>query len=73
FHIDQRFSRNISGKAGLPDITLDSLIISATPYDELRELYGDGNRDKQRFVYAHILFFQRSEDYHYINIVFNDE
>jgi len=42
-------------------VELDSFIISATPYDELRLMYGEGDWDKARFAAAHILFAE--DDY----------
>ena len=43
-------------RSGLQDVTLDSFIISATPYQELRHRYDDGTWDMKRFAEAHILF-----------------
>jgi len=53
-------------KAGLKGVSLDSFIISATPYDTLRDYYGDGTWSKQRFADCHILFFARTSDYDYV-------
>ena len=39
-----------------PPVVLDSFIISATPYQELREKYDDGGWSRERFAKAHILF-----------------
>ena len=50
-------------KAGLKNVALDSFIISATPYDELRGYYGDGTWSRSRFADAHILFFDASPAY----------
>ena len=38
-------------------VILDSFIVSATPYEELRSYYGDGEWSKEGFSSAHILFF----------------
>jgi len=51
-----RLSEKISKRTGLKNMTLDSFIISATPYNELREIYGEGDWDRARFEQAHILF-----------------
>ncbi len=48
------------------DIILDSFIISATPFADLRTRYDDGTWDQNRFTSAHILFTERSADYDYI-------
>ena len=53
-------------KAGLKGVSLDSFIISATPYDALRDYYGDGTWSKQKFADGHILFFERTSDYDYV-------
>jgi len=39
-----------------PPVVLDSFIISATPYQELREKYGKGDWSRERFAEKHILF-----------------
>ena len=62
----RKLAEEWGSKANLKNITLDSFIISATDYDELREYYGDGNWSKQQFSEKHILFFPRSEEYDYV-------
>jgi len=57
-------------KAGLKNVELDSFIISATPYDELREYYADGKWSKQQFANAHILFFDKNDKYSYTTKLF---
>lgn len=57
-------------KAGLKNIELDSFIISATPYDELVQYYGDGNWGKEQFLDKHILFFEQTEEYSYAGRLF---
>ena len=42
--------------SGLKNVVLDSFIISATPYDELRQYYGTGDWPRHVFEEAHILF-----------------
>jgi len=59
-------AREIGRRSGRQDITLDSYIISATPFDELRQRYDDGTWDRERFAQKHILFQERDEEYDYI-------
>jgi hypothetical protein len=58
--------REIARRTGETQVSLDSFIVSATPYEDLRKTYDDGNWDRARFRNAHILFPERSEDYDYI-------
>jgi len=67
----KELSKRWGTKKGLKDITLDSFIISATPFDELRDYYGDGDWSKDEFANRHILFFERHDGYNYIDILFN--
>ncbi len=53
-------------RTGLSNVTLDSFIISATPFNVLRLRYDDGSWDRHRFSQAHILFPETNGDYHYI-------
>ncbi len=55
-------SQEWGDKLGLKNVTLDSFIVSATPYDELREYYGSGWGHKE-FTNSHILFEQSEEGY----------
>jgi len=55
------------------DVTLNSYIISATPYKDLRKKYDDGTWDKKKFADAHILFLERSKEYDYMERVFKDQ
>ena len=52
-----------TNKAKKKDVVLDSFIISATPYDELREYYGDGQWSRESFAERHILFFDEGSKY----------
>jgi len=52
------------------DVTLDSYIISATPFKDLRKRYDDGTWDKKKFSDAHILFQDRSGEYDYMKTIF---
>lgn len=55
-------SHEWGAKLGLRNVTLDSFIVSATPYDELREYYGTG-WGQEKFTKSHILFEQSEEGY----------
>lgn len=46
----------IAERSGIADVQLDSYIISATAYADLRPKYDDGSWDQARFTGAHILF-----------------
>jgi hypothetical protein len=50
-------------------VALDSFIVSATPFEDLRVKYDDGSWDRKRFAEAHILFPERGEDYDYLALV----
>lgn len=54
-------------------VTLDSYIISLTPYDDLRKRYGDGSWDREQFAAAHILFMERHGEYDYLARLFADQ
>lgn len=51
------------------DVTLDSFIISATPFEDLYKRYDDGTWDRVKFAEKHILFPERNGDYDYIKVV----
>jgi len=55
-------------RANLKNVALDSFIISATPYEDLRKKY-EGSWDKKRFAEAHILFPERDSEYDYLTII----
>jgi len=57
----REYSEHIRALSEYQNITLDSFIISQTPFEELRKVWGEGNWDKEKFVKNHILFFD--EDY----------
>ena len=48
------------------EVLLDSYIISATDYQNLRSKYDDGGWDRARFAAAHILFPERNDGYDYL-------
>ena len=54
---------------GNENVTLDSYIISVTPYRDLRSRYGNGSWDMERFAKAHILF---AEEDRYMKRIFAD-
>jgi KaiC/GvpD/RAD55 family RecA-like ATPase len=51
----EKLARGIAGRQGLKGLTLDSYIISATPFEELRKQWSDG-WTRERFAEEHILF-----------------
>jgi hypothetical protein len=57
-------------KSPIKGIVLDCFIISRTPYDELREIYGEQGWSKADFAERHILFFERTAAYDYIPRLF---
>ena len=59
----------IAGRTKLKNVTLDSFIVSATPYEDLRMRYDDGSWDRTRFAEKHVLFPERGEDYDYLAYV----
>jgi hypothetical protein len=63
----------IAQRSGRRDVTLDSYIVSATEFDDLRRKYDDGKWDRQRFADAHILFMERSGEYDYIRTIFTGQ
>ena len=58
--------------SSVSSITLDSFIVSATPFRELQPRYDDGTWSRQRFAEKHILFLEeRGElEYDYIGSIF---
>jgi hypothetical protein len=67
-------AKDICQRTGVTDtnVVLDSFIISATPFENLRSKYDDGSWDRQRFTDAHILFQERTGDYDYITILWSE-
>ncbi len=63
-------AREIGQRTGRQDIALDSYIISATPYDDLCQRYGDGTWSREEFAKHHILFPEPNRDY--IKLLFKD-
>ena len=57
----------------MKNIALDSFIVSATPFQVLRDKYDDGTWDKEKFAQAHILFPERREEYNYMKKIFGED
>ena len=51
---------------GAGEVTLDSYIVSATPFEDLQPNYDDGTWSMERFAERHILFPVRTADYDYL-------
>lgn len=56
-------------RTGTRNVTLDSFIVSATPYEALRPLYDDGSWDRERFAAAHIVFPEHNGEYDYLPLL----
>ncbi len=59
---------DILKRSKVKDLTLDSFVVSATPYDDLRRRFCDesGMWTKQKFAEAHILFFDAETPGNYL-------
>lgn len=68
-----QLAQEIGARSGISNVTLDSYIISATPYDELYEHYDDGSWDIAKFAEKHILFPRRDSGYDYIDTIFREQ
>jgi len=66
-------AREIASRSVHKDVTLDSYIISRTPYDDLRKTYDDGTWDRAKFAAAHILFLERNSEYDYLARLFAEQ
>ena len=49
------------------NVSLDSFIVSATPYGDLRNSYDSGDWSREKFAEKHILFQEAQNDYDYIS------
>ena len=56
----------LASRTTLKNVTLDSFILSATPYQDLRTRYDDGAWDRERFAKSHILFREQSAPYDHV-------
>jgi len=63
-------AREMGQRSKKKNVSLDSFIISATPYDDLYKRYDDGTWGKEKFAEKHILFQEQKEDYDYLQILF---
>ena len=63
----------IGARSKRKDVTLDSYVISATPFEDLRKKYDDGKWDREKFANAHILFPERSDQYNYLTRLFAEQ
>ena len=66
-------AKDIAARSRHKRVALDSYIISATPYQDLRTRYDDGTWDRAKFAAAHILFLERSDEYDYIQRIFAEQ
>ena len=57
----------LASRTALKNVTLDSFIVSATPYEVLRTRYDDGAWDRARFGERHILFREEPASYGYLS------
>jgi len=62
-------TRKLRARNAKWNVTLDSYLISVTPYEDLRLSYGEGDWDRKRFAQAHILFFERDAEYDYLRVI----
>jgi hypothetical protein len=66
-------AREISARSGRGHITLDSYIVSATLYEDLRKKYDDGTWDIEKFAHAHILFMEPGNEHDYIGRIITEQ
>ena len=59
-------AREIASRSGNPNVQLDSFIVSATSYQDLREYYDNGEWTKDDFAAKHILFREHDGDHAYL-------
>ena len=63
-------ARKMARPPGVSRVTLDSFIVSATRYDDLRLRYDDGTWTREQFAEKHILFQEDRDDFDYIAVLF---
>ncbi|MFC2020725.1 DEAD/DEAH box helicase family protein [Chloroflexota bacterium] len=63
-------SKSWAKKTDLRNVSLDSYIISVTPYEKLRLYYGDGTWSRGDFISKHILFPEPPEVVDYLKPLF---
>ena len=59
-------AREIASRTTGPEVQLDSFIVSATKYEDLRKRYENGTWTKDDFEAKHILFPESGDGYRYI-------
>ena len=59
-------ANQIATRSGDLNVQLDSFIVSATPYNNLRDHYDEGDWGKADFAAKHILFQERNDEYDYV-------
>ena len=68
-HLHERLpelAREIASRSGNPNVQLDSFIVSATPYEDLRIHYGEVTWTRDDFAAKHILFQEPGQTPDYI-------
>ena len=65
-------AREIAQRSEASDVCLDSFIISQTPYQELKPIYGTGDWSLDKFTKRHILFPVRDNQYDYVKLILSD-
>lgn len=60
-------------RAKLKHVWMDSFIISATRFEDLRNTYDDGTWDRKRFTEAHILFPEPTKQYDYLATIMRQQ
>ncbi len=59
-------AREIASRSGNPEVQLDSFIVSATKYEDLRKRYDSGTWTRDDFADKHIFFQERGVEYDYV-------
>ncbi|GIV64731.1 MAG: type III restriction endonuclease subunit R [Bellilinea sp.] len=67
-----QIAQGLAQRSNRSGISLDSFIVSATPYNDLFEHYDDGNWDRAKFAEKHILFPERGSTYDYIKLLLEE-
>ena len=64
-----------SQRSGFAGVTLDSYIISVTPFETLHKQYDDGTWSRARFAEKHILFPESppATDWPYLRRILDDQ
>lgn len=59
-------AQEIASRSGIPQVVLDSFVVSTTPYQALKDFYDNGEWTREDFADRHILFQERGTVYDYI-------